>query len=268
MKNKLYAIVGALLLLPSCFFTNKQSGAKHTFFVQAPVDHAAFKNLRETIKPQLDTIIQQELGRKEDKNFPIFFFKKGSAITVYYINDLYDSNEPLGCLMYLFVEPALDSLKKPLAPQHATLSSQVKFFGEEQKGLCNGIIDLVVLINDPDKELSHLNKKMKQAMHNANKEYKRAYHIDLYDIAKSEKYPYLPHISLGHLRANYIKFLVNDASKADKVLERVKQRIIKVVSDAISKLAPSERKLLFDKLAIYSLKKRKFVHERVLEKVK
>lgn len=264
MNSKLYAIIGTLLLLPACFFNNKQRGAKHTFFIQANLDHAVFKSLQDTIRPLVNNIIQQELGIEQDKNFPIFFFKKRSAITIYNVIDLYDNNESLRGLLYLFLESALDSLQKPLAPQNATLSSKVDFFGEEKKGLF-GVTNLVALINDPNKELSLLNKKMKKAIHHANKDYKRAYHINLYDIAKSEKYTYLPHISLGHLRTNYIKHLVKDASKADKVLERIKQRIMKAVSNAISNLASNDRKLSFDKLAIYSVKKREYIKERALE---
>ncbi|MFC1842882.1 hypothetical protein ACFLYU_04455 [Candidatus Dependentiae bacterium] len=264
MRSKLYIVIGILFLLPSCFFNSKQKGAKHSFFIQATLDPAVIEGVQNKIQPLVDNIIKEELGIEQDKNFPIFFIKKRYAVTVYYVRDLCDNNEPLRGLMYLFVEPALESLQKPLAPKHATLTSNVKFFGEEKKGLF-GATFLVALINDPDKELSLLNKKMKKAMHHANKEYKRAYHIDLYDIAKSEKYPYLPHISLGHLRTNYIKFLVKDASKAEKVLGRIKQRIIKVASDVIANLASGDRKLSFNKLAIYDAKKKKYIKERALE---
>ncbi len=272
MNIKLYAIISMLLLLPACFFNNKQRGNKHTFFIQATLDSTVsektfnvIEDIQDKIKPIVDKIIHEELGIKQDKNFPIFFVKKRQAVTIYYINDLYDNNESLRGLLYLFIEPTLDSLQKPLAPKNVTLSSKVDFFGEEKKGLFS-IISLVGLINDPNKELLLLNKEMKKAIHHANKEYKRAYHIDLYDIAKSEKHAYLPHISLGHLRTNYIKYLVNDVSKADKIVNRIKQRITKAVSDSISSLAPDNRKLYFDKLTIYDVRKREYIKERVLEK--
>lgn len=263
MNGKFYALLGVLLLLPACFFNEKQTGAKHTFFVQAPLDSESIKNVHKSMKPVIDKIIQEELGIEHDKNFA-FFFKKRQAVTIYYINDLYDNNEPITGLMYLFVEPALDSLPKPLAPQHATLASKVDFFGEQKEGLF-AIIDLVSFIDDHNGELSALNKQMKKTMHHANQEYKRAYKIDLYDTAKSEQYDYLPHITLGHLRANYIKYLVNDSSKADAVLERIKQRIKKTVSDALANLTQEDRKLSFDSLALYDARKKKYVHKRILE---
>jgi len=264
MRNKLYVVIGALLLLPSCFFNNKQKGNKHTFFIQAILNSDVIKKVQEATRPLINAVIEEELGIVQDKSFPIFFPKKRQAVTVYYINDLCDNNEDVRGLMYLFVDPVLDSLEKPLAPKNVSFSSKIKFFGQPGKGIL-GRNDLVALIDDPSKELSHFNKKIKEALHHNNKEYKRACNVDLYDIKKSERHAYLPHISIGSLRTNYIKYLVNDASKADKVLERIKQRIIKVISDAISNLTPNDRKLSFDKLAIYNAKRRKYARERVLE---
>jgi len=264
MNGKLYAIICALLTLPACFFgDSKQKEKKHTFFIQTPLDSESIRNIQEELKTTVENIIQEELGIKQDKGFPIFVFKGRQAITIYYVNDLYDNNEPLRGLLYLFVKPAMNSLQKTLAPQKTSISSNLEFFGEKKKGLFS-FIDLVAHIDDPDKELESLNIEMKKAMHNTNKKYKRAYDIDLYDIAKSEKHSYLPHISLGHLRTNYIKYLVNDPAKSNEIIDRIKERIVKAVSNAIENLDPDERSLSLDSLALYDTKKKKYVHKQEL----
>ena len=252
--------VGLFLL---CFLCVDLHGNFHTFFIQTTLDSEVVKDLQESIKPAIEKIIQEELGIKQDKNFPIFFAKRRQAVTVYYVYDLFDSNEPLGCIMYLFVEPAANAFEGKGIPKETAFKPDLKFFGEQKKGLC-GSIDLVALIDDPKQELLFFNKELKKSFTNANKEYRRAYGADLYNVAKSEQFPFLPHISLGHLRVNYIKHLVNDPQKADKIIERIKKRIIKVFSTAIGQLPKNERKLSFDSIAIYNAKTRKYIHSREL----
>lgn len=259
--SRFYVVIGLLFLLSGCI--EQQTGSKHTFFIQAPLDHPVIKTIQEELKPIINTLIEQELGKKLDKGFPVFFFKRRQAVTVYYVNDLYDNNQPLRALLYLFLEPCLDRLNDLSKPGHVSLSTQLHFWGEDKKVFFDAL-DLVLMINDPREELSLLNKKVKQSVHYFNKEYKRACNRDLYDIAKSERFSYVPHLSLGHLRVNYLKFLINDASKAEAIVERIKQKIIKIISENLARIDEADRKLNIEKLAIYDLKKRCYIKERVL----
>lgn len=250
-----------ILLFPSCTPHKDDVHNKHTFFIQAQVDEKIIKKIQEKLIEKTDNIIQEELGIKQDKNFPIFFPKKRQAVTVYYVKDLYDNNEPLGGLLYLFLEPVIDVFKNRVAPRNASLTSQVDFFGESKPKSLFATVDLIAKIDDLDKELSSLNQHAKSAMRETNENYKRAYNINLYDIAASEKYPYLPHISLGHLRENYILYLINDAAKAPAILARIKQRILDAASALLSELSPEEKQLSFDKIALYDAQKRKYIKE-------
>ena len=107
---------------------------------------------------------------------------------------------------------------------------------------------------------------MKQALNTANKNYKRAYDTNLYDIKKSERFSFLPHITLGSLRENYIKYLINDKQKENEVVARVKERIQKVISEAIAQMSDVERSLSFESISIYSAKTKKYVHSRKLKR--
>jgi hypothetical protein len=202
--------------------------------------------------PLIDKIIEEETHIKQDKNVPLFFFKKRAAITTYYVNDMYVNAEPV-----LF--NALNSIGIP-APRNVTLSSKVDFFGEPKDDLM-ALLDLVVKIDDPNNGLLYLNQETKKIVHTANEQYKHVHHIDMYDINKSEKHSYLPHLSLGHLRVNYITHLVNDASNADKVVERIKQRILQAAMQILSESPLEIRKISFDKLSVYDQQKRMYIKE-------
>ena len=232
MNGRLYAIISICLLfcLSGCVNNNSENNAqtKHTYFIQAPFDVAITSQIQENISPMINKIIEEEAQVKSEKDLPLFFFKKRAAITVYYVNDMYVNAESI-----LF--SSLESLKNLSASQNVSIGSKVNFFGEPKKDLM-ALIDLVVEINDPAQELSHLNKEAKELVHTANEEYKSKYNVDMYDIAKSERHSFLPHLSLGHLRSNYIKNLINDESRADKVVEHIKQRIIETVSQVLSEL--------------------------------
>jgi hypothetical protein len=264
ISNKLLAVIIAVLLLRSCFFTQQQSAQQntpgHTFFIQIPVESPVVSMLRKELYPVIATIIKEEAGLEQDKGFPLFFFKSRQAITLYYINDLREQGEPLEGILYLFVYPVLRLFKDTPAPQGIMLTSKLDFFGEEKPGLF-ATKELVVMLDDSKQELAELNTKTKTAVHEANQGFKRAYHTDLYDIAKSERHAYLPHLSIMQLRENYIKYLINDPAKADAAIRAIKQRIMQVVAEKFAALSEQERAVTSEKVALYDLEKRKFVEE-------
>ena len=232
------------------FFNHKQNIIKRNLLIQMPLDLQGIKDLPNTLNPVVNKIIQEELGIEYDKNFPIFFFKKRQAITVYYVTDIYDNGEK-----FLFSQ--LDALQIKSLPKNVTMQSEVDFFGDKKAP----VVDLVAFIDDPDAELSLLNKEMKKAAHSANEKYKHSYNLDLYDVAKSERFSFKPHLSLGHLRVGLIKEIINDTLKANNAIERIKQRIMKVVSKALSELTLDSRKIFFHRFVIYDLKKREYIKE-------
>jgi hypothetical protein len=254
MNIKWYSLLGILILLIGCLPSNskKDSSPKSTIFIQAPLDLSAIEKLHTTIKHAADTILQEEIGTTEliispQEKYAIFFPKKRQAITAYYVYDMYLNGKNL-----LFT--ALDNLKASTL-ENVTLGSHVTFFGDLNKEM----IDLVIFIGDPKKELLQLNQEVKQAVHKANKEYKLTHKVDLYDITKSEQFTFLPHLSLGHLRIKAIKELIKDKFQANKIIEIIKERIIKAISQEVSRILSTNKNISVNKLAVYDPKTRKYI---------
>ena len=160
MNIKWFATTCILILLPACLTNNNKTNTSPnvSFFIQAPLDLSAIKELHISIKQAADTILQEEIGTTElivspQEKYAIFFPKKRQAITAYYIYDMYRNGENI-----LFT--ALENLKAS-AVKDITLGSHVTFFGDPNRE----IIDLVIFIDDPKKELLQLNKKIKEASH-------------------------------------------------------------------------------------------------------
>ncbi|OGB97503.1 hypothetical protein A3F06_03120 [candidate division TM6 bacterium RIFCSPHIGHO2_12_FULL_36_22] len=255
MNIKWFALISILVFLPACLNNTNQTSSlpKSSFFIQAPLELDIVKELHTSMKRAVDTILQEEIGATElivspQEKYAIFFTKRRQAITTYYVYDIHPNGEPL-----LFT--ALDNIKAS-APQDVTLGSHITFFGDTNRKM----IDLVMFIDDPKKELLQLNKDVKQAAHKANQEYKKTHKVDLYDFTKSEHFPYLPHLSLGHLRTKEIRELVKDKSKADETIESIKQRIIQAISQEVSKIVkPNNKKISITSLAVYDASKRKYI---------
>lgn len=251
MKINFYVIVCLLFCLTGCLFNDSDANTKHTYFIQAPFDEKIISQIQESINSTINNIIKEEAQVKSDKDIPLFFFKKRAAITVYYVNDMYVNAEPI-----LF--SSLEPIEKLPTPQNANISSKLDFFGEPKEDLM-ALIDLVVQIDDPNEGLFLLNKEAKELVHDADGQYRSIHHVGMYDIAKSERHSYLPHLTLGHLRSNYIKHLINDVSKAEKIIERIKQRIIETASQTLSELPLESKKIFIDGLSIYDLQKRVYI---------
>jgi hypothetical protein len=92
--------------------------------------------------------------------------------------------------------------------------------------------------------------------------------MDMYDIAKSERFPYMPHLALGHLRASHIKGLISDQAVAQQIIERIKKRILNAVEQELKKLFASENKtLLTSKVNVYDLKTRDYIKSVTLKEI-
>lgn len=256
MINKFYATLCLLFLLPGCW-PSTSLPEKQTFIIQAPFDFTIIQKIQDEAGPSIASIIKEETGLEENKNMPFFFFKKRAAITVYYVNEMYEDGQSI-----LF--PALEDVQKLPIPQNVSISSNVDLFGLEKEDP-KALTDLVIVIDDPKAGLSHLNEEVKQLVHHANEKYKKKYDRELYDIAKSERHSYNPHLSIGHLRANHIKQVINDPSKTDDIINRIKQRILDLISNMLSEIPQENRKISFNTLNVYDLQKRTYIKEYPLQ---
>lgn len=240
-------------VLSSCSADLPKIVEQQSLIVQVPLENKVISTLQENLKPQIENIVREELvGHTLDKNYPLFFFKRRQAITIYYLNDFNVNGRDM-----LF--SGIDTLMKHAAPKDVTLTSDLAFFGEDAGGP-HALVDLVMMIDDSKKELFVFNQEMKILAHKLNEDYKKIHERNMYDIAKSERFPYKPHLSLGHLRANYIKTLISDQTVAQQTIERIKKRIMQSVEQELKTLFATERRSVDIKSAnIYDLKTRDYV---------
>ena len=107
---------------------------------------------------------------------------------------------------------------------------KVAFFGDDKD-------ELVMLVSgDPKEEFLKLNTTIKEVISEAHKQYKGKQHASLYDVTKSEKFPYLPHIGLGRIRTNSIRQHIKDTTHVATTFEQIRQRIIKEVLSVAEKM--------------------------------
>jgi hypothetical protein len=248
-------IVFFLLLLPGCFFNKAENNvAKSTFFIQLLSNTIVLASIKEAITPVINGIIKEELGLAQDYDFEFFLPKpQPQRLTLYYVNKIFENGEKS---LFSVVEGIQ---WQSLIPSHVAIAQEVNFFGDQTD-------ELVIMIDDPDEELSKLNQKLKESLHQMNDGYKQVHHHDAYDISKSERFPFVPHIGLGRIRVHSIKQHIKDTQQIDEILGRLKQRIKKETSHLVKKLLTIEnRTIYFDGVCIFDLEKRAVVREIVFE---
>lgn len=113
-------------------------------------------------------------------------------ISLCYFNDIQEKNKSL-------LISHLDNLKlTEQMPQSVSLASESAFFGDHQD-------ELVVFINDQEKELATLNQTIKSSARKLSQEFEHKHKTSLYNIPKSERCEFKPHIGLGRIRLQSIK---------------------------------------------------------------
>lgn len=257
---KLYPSCALALIIIIAGFSaacqRKQSdSSKKTLLVQALPNSLILKSAIDTMPEIINTIIKEELGLEKNYAFDFFLPKKLIRLTLYYINDMYQDGESI-------VFSTLDAIEKnsqKYSAQQISFESQVDFFGNDKD-------ELVVIINDPDKELSRINSEIKELLRQADKQYKCSHDHDLYDTATSERNPYLPHIGLGRIRYQSIKQHIKDASQVDETLNRIRSRIKEASLRILKERSTSEnQKLPFNKIGVLDLHKQIYVKEYMLQ---
>lgn len=246
MSKNFTLISFLLLLLPSCFF-NKTEVSTSTFLVQGLCNSLLLKTFVESLHGASNAIIKEELGLDKDYDFDFFSPKQAQRLTLYYINDV------CKCCDDVLLSVLDHSGIQNFVVNNISLGIQMEFFagpfGEKD--------ELVIMINDSEGQLLQCNEIIKEAVHKAHEEYKQLHHDDLYDIAKSERYPFVPHIGLGRIRSNSIREQVKDASQFAQVFERIQVRIKKTSVYLLEKsLTLENQRLFFNTICVLDMQKR------------
>lgn len=207
---------------------------KRDFLILAEHDGAdIITSLRSAIAPLINTIIQQELNLSEADKSPSFKTPPHHNLTLYYVFDWLSQKDDL-------LTQAVDS-----AFAHKAISAfevmlgQPAFFGMNND-------EIVVKINDLEGFLSKINIDLKHALASSHA---------LYNVKKSEYFPYVPHIALGRLPANDKRYFSSD--EGQNHLNNIKQRIEHEVFPVIvQKLKSVGKKLYVTALCIYDVQQK------------
>lgn len=222
--------------------------------MQAILDIPALDMINDAIYPAINALIKDELGLKSDYKFDFFVPKERQRLTLYYLNDI----APQGInLAHSFIEKWVSEYKNDLTIMSATLAPTVNFFGDHKD-------ELVIMIDDQNGELAQLNQKIKEDMHQLNKEYQQANEADLYQISKSERFSYLPHIGLGRIRVTSIKKQIEvniqseDMKKIDPVFDQIAEHIVTQAAAIVKKILDSQKGIVsFTKISCLQLPSKK-----------
>lgn len=237
-----------VLLIALYLFVNSVS--PKTYFMQALFEHQMLEEVKKELAPAINNIVKQELRLTPDYSFEFFIPKPRQMVTLYYAYDVAADGEKT------FFH-ALEASKLPPV-ESAHLTSEINFFGEQD--------ELVVMVQDEISALSNLNRAIKEVLHKASATYKAATQTELYNIAKSERFPYAPHIGLGRLRTMSITKHIKDATQVAATFERIRSRIKAAVADAMrTHLAKQSPSLAFNKLQVMDFARREYIKEIVLE---
>lgn len=240
-----------LVFLPSCWF-KKEAEEKKIIAIQGISEMAIFDAIIKEVDTLVNNIVKRELGICVGKEQLFFIPKKRQRLSLYYVQNILSSNTKL---LTKELSSWIVKHKDQLLLHHCSLTPNVAFYGDHND-------ELVMIIDDPEHELSGLNGSLKAMMAMLQKQYVEKYNEDLYNTASSEKYPFSPHIGIGRLRIGSIMQELNDDEHARDKRDWIKAQIIKEVTSLVDTLLnKGNNKLTFGLITILDVKEQTYLNE-------
>lgn len=254
MKQSIISVLLVVCMLPACSSNNlhkssdpDQNTSTSTFLIQAISNSVDFTRVIKQTAYLANAIVKQELGLSDDYNFNFFIPKRMQRVTLYYCNNLQLKE----------LEVMLDGmydLHFDAQSLFAGLTEDIDFFGDQKD-------ELVLLIDDATGQLAGAHEAIKHMMHVASNEYQKVHSELLYDIAKSERYPFKPHMGIGRLRIQSIKQRLDGKEDVDVIIERIKEKILLAVQQVVKELCLHNREIIFTNIMVLDLSKRAYLGE-------
>jgi len=191
----------------------------------AELKNSTLRMLQDKLLYSVNSIIHQYVSISSHiiDPTPYFVIKRRLSLTLYYLLDYQTHQEHyiLDALAKLLNRFDLTEEKHQAVAINLTIAPKLAFFGDKQD-------EIVVLVDDPQKLLSRLNNSIKLAAHTAHEIHKKMTNTeDLFDLQKSEHYPYVPHISLG--RIDFGALESKHSSIIDLIKTRIEQEVFPVI---------------------------------------
>jgi len=226
MRKTLFSLMSCTLLSSCTTITSHQE--KYTLAVQVYADSPVITEVIQKVTPLINNIIKEELALDKSYDFEFFLPKKRQRISLYYLENVEEKNNPL-------IISRLDAMnlgKRKL--EHVKATSNTEFFGERKD-------ELVITIDDSKKELSALNQEFKRNF--------SEYH---------QRFPFIPHMGLGRVRFGAIGNHTQSEDVVQHIKKRVKELSSKIMRDALS---PKSQKLNFISIGLLNLHKQIYLKE-------
>lgn len=217
-------------------------------------NHPGLTRLQNHIAPLIDRIIKEEVGAQDD-NYPHFIIKKRQNLTLYYLDGFQILHENLLLNALIAMQNRTQGIK---APRAVTISTDSAFFGDRGD-------ELVIKINDPSQALRNVHNDIKETCRVAAAEFKQKYNTNLYDVAKSERFPYVPHSALGRISINALSNYSQKPEEGFVIFQKIKKRIEDEVFPTIKTLlSPEEKVLAIDSFCVFSFRSREVIKKFLL----
>jgi 2'-5' RNA ligase len=230
----------AVLCLPGCGGSSEKiASPKSTVFIQLILESTALHKAIESMAPRINAAIKDELGLDNDFVFDFFLTKKRYALTLYYLNDMYEDGQKS-----LF--SALDDNAKRLQPlpQKVAFSDDLNFFGKTHD-------ELVVIMDDSTGELKALHDTTKELVYQVATTYEASHKHNLFDKTRSEQHLFLPHVTLGRIHSHSVKQYIKDPTQVDVVFNRIQERTKEIARHALKEFFTKEgRRISFTTLCV------------------
>lgn len=224
-----------------------------TLLIQAISNNLDINEMIKTLSSRINKIIKEELQLDQNYDFDFFLPKKLQRVTLYYLHDANQKNIKL-------IISELDNINGTMKIFESNISSTVNFFGDQQD-------ELVVIIDDINETLYNLNYKIKKSMHTFNTEHFKQHNKNLFNIAQSERFEYLPHMGLGRIRSQSIKNHIKDSLQTNAFFEKIKKRILLITKEMVEDLFKgTSSKVAFEKIGLLDSKKQSYLKEWMLQK--
>lgn len=225
-------IVGGIVVFKYSARSPEQapSSTDHTILIQGTLNMPVLTQLKTAIIPKINVIFEEAFdmdlvsGYKPGTCDYYFTPKNEQLLTLYYVEDI--ANDA-GATAITETSTYLVANNQPaFILKNTTLTYDVRFFGDE-------FDELVIMAHDQSHELATLNTLFKDAFHTLNSSNRARYNVE-----KSERHGYHPHVSLGKIDLARIKYgPLLDINYAKDVIDRIRRSIIDETLRALKEIA-------------------------------
>jgi|GEM_PF-3524419 len=206
------------------------SSTDHTILIQGTLNMPVLTQLKSAITPKINVIFEEAFdmdlvsGYKPGTCDYYYTPKNEQRLTLYYVEDI--ANDADAALIMEESARIVSNNQPACMLKNTTLTYDVRFFGDE-------FHELVIMAHDQSHELATLNTLFKDAFHTLNSSNRARYNVE-----KSERHGYHPHVSLGKIDLARIKFgPLQDLNNAKDVTDRIRRYIIEETLRVLKEIA-------------------------------